>query len=265
MRKNLSVWLDKLGPYEGGFADRPLGDDPGGATNRGITLATYRRYCKDLGKPEPTISDLKALDGETQCAIAAKYYWNPIKGDALPGGVDMYLADFAFMSGGAVKVLQRDVLGFAGSDVDGDIGPKTLAAVKAMDPKTCLQNLHSARLEYLRGLSNYAANKSGWERRCVDLFQSASDHLETVTLPAERPPIQGRTFWGAAIAALAMLPDLATWLTGNADLVRQFATAAGLPPASADGILHLAGAVGAIVVIYARYSDHAKAKEAAVS
>ena len=265
MRQNLHLWLNWLDAYEGGFANRPQAEDPGGATMRGITLATYERWCAEHGLPKPTVADLMALSDDEQDAIAAQYYWNPIKGDALPGGVDMYLADFKFMSGRAVHVLQSQVLGFTDGDVDGWVGPKTLAAIKAKDPKIVLQNLHSARLEYYRSLPNWAANANGWTRRCVALYQFALDRIEPATLPAERPPIKGRTFWGAVAAGFGSIAGAADWVNNNNDMIRQVFASMHLDPAWATAIISMAGFIGACVVIYARYSDYRRAKEAQVA
>lgn len=261
MRKNLSLWLDWMDEFEGGAANRSRHEDPGGATMRGITYATYCRWCEEHKLPKPTVDDLFNLDNATQDAIAAAYYWNPIKGDALPGGVDLYLADFKFMSGRAIHVLQ-EVLGV---EVDGDIGPKTLAAIKAQDPLRLLQNLHSARLEYLRGLSNYRHNKNGWERRCLEGFQFAQKLVEPALLPAERHPVKGLTFWGAGAAALATAPEALAWLTGNREAVEQAFTAVGLPPEASAAFLSAVAMAGALLALYRRFADHRAAKEAVPS
>lgn len=53
--------VEKLAPlilkWEGGFVNDP--DDLGGATNRGVTLATYMQYCRKKGYPVPLLRDWK--------------------------------------------------------------------------------------------------------------------------------------------------------------------------------------------------------------
>ena len=48
--------VEKLVPFilkwEGGFVNDP--DDLGGATNKGVTLATYTQYCRKKGYPVAT-------------------------------------------------------------------------------------------------------------------------------------------------------------------------------------------------------------------
>lgn len=265
MRGNLRWWLDWMDEFEGGFADRPKDADPGGATMRGITLATYAKWCKDEGLPHPTVEDLKNLDNATQDAIAGRYYWNPIKGDALPGGVDVYLADFTFMSRGAVKVFQA-VLGV---EQDGYIGPESLAAAKKRQPGELLDRLHEARGEYLRGLANYEHNKNGWERRLATLYREAQPLVEPALLPAERHPVTGLTFYGAAMAgmasALGWLPELLGWLQGNPEPVGNVLAGLGLPPEATTFVVSGAGTLGAGIAIYRRYADYKRAKVAQVA
>jgi len=43
---SLDLYLPQLLRFEGGYVDDPA--DPGGATNLGITLATFERYAQPL-------------------------------------------------------------------------------------------------------------------------------------------------------------------------------------------------------------------------
>lgn len=112
---------------EGGVSDDA--QDPGGFTDHGITLQTYREWVRD---PHFTQAQLEAL---TPAQIAAFYgtLWNQVRGDELPAGTDAMVMDHYVNSGtNSGKVLQR-VLGFTGTDVDGWIGAQTLAAVRQVD------------------------------------------------------------------------------------------------------------------------------------
>lgn len=141
---------------EGGFVDDAR--DPGGATCKGITLATFRQYHPDASK-----DDLRHISDADVQHIYRKGYWNPIKGDDLPSGVDLVTFDFAVHSGNgrASKYLQR----IGGVTVDGVIGPKTLAAVNAMDAKTTINLLCDRRLEFLKGLPTWKFFGKGWQAR----------------------------------------------------------------------------------------------------
>src|SRR5215213_788482 len=59
---SLDLYLPQLLQFEGGFVDDP--SDPGGATNRGITLATFQRYAQPLLGEQPTLDALRALTPE---------------------------------------------------------------------------------------------------------------------------------------------------------------------------------------------------------
>jgi lysozyme family protein len=73
---------------EGGYVDDPA--DPGGATNMGITLATYREWSDD-----PHLGDVQVRDMtlKTAGAIYRSLYWNQLRADALPPGVDLSVFD----------------------------------------------------------------------------------------------------------------------------------------------------------------------------
>ena len=68
---------------EGGYSDNPA--DPGGATNMGITLATYRRWSDNPNLGPVQVQDMTE---RTARAIYRSLYWNPLRADALPVGVD---------------------------------------------------------------------------------------------------------------------------------------------------------------------------------
>ncbi len=179
--ENRRRWLDLLAAKEGGRSDRPLKDDPGGKTNRGVTLDTLAEWRK---RPV-TVEELWALTVDEAEAIASAMYWNPVKGDELPGGVDLYAADTAFHSGPrqAIKILQR-LLGFQGDDVDGYVGPLTLRVCRQWEPVELVRDYHAARMVFLQGLKNWSANRNGWTNRCEAMLE-----LACKVAPAEAPAV----------------------------------------------------------------------------
>src|SRR6185437_12070982 len=118
MDANFTTCLTFTLQAEGGFVDNPA--DPGGATNMGITLATYRTYAD---APTAGVLQIQDLSRSEASSIYRTLYWNPIRGDSLPAGVDLSVFDFGVNAGifGSVRLLQR-ALGFSGSAVDGCIG-----------------------------------------------------------------------------------------------------------------------------------------------
>jgi len=165
MKDNFDKALALVLIHEGGFANNPR--DPGGATMKGVTLATFRRF---FGA-DKTVTDLKNI---TQAQLAQVYrtgYWDKCSGDQLPSGVDYAVFDAAVNSGPvrAAKFLQAAV----GGTVDGVIGPSTLAAVDARNPTATINGLCDQRLAFLQGLSTFADFGRGWSRRVSDVRQQA--------------------------------------------------------------------------------------------
>lgn len=158
------IVLPRILAHEGGYVNHPR--DPGGATNKGITLRTFRRYLK----PGGSIADLKALTTAQAVVIYKRHYWDKVLADMLPPGVDYAVADFAVNSGPyrAAQYLQRVV----GASPDGKIGPQTLACVARMDLAEIIDRLCDRRLAYLKRIRNRQTGErlwitfgGGWEKR----------------------------------------------------------------------------------------------------
>lgn len=155
---------------EGGFVNHP--NDPGGMTNLGCTKAVWEEWC---GHPVTE----KAMRSLTPADVAPLYkrkYWDKVKADSLPEGVDYCVFDTAINSGPgrAIKLLQ----GVVGVDQDGDIGPKTLGAVKAFDPKELIQDYSKRRLSFMMDLPAWQHFGKGWTNRVNDVEKLALQMLE---------------------------------------------------------------------------------------
>ena len=171
------VCIPKILVHEGGFVNNPA--DPGGATNKGITIATFRRYIK----PGGTIADLKALTTAQATVVYKRQYWDAVLGDMLPHGVDYTVADFAVNSGPsrAAKVLQKVV----GVKQDGRIGPATLKAVNAMPAKEVIEQVNAKRLAFMKSIKGGKLWKTfgrGWQRRVDDVYAQSMRDVGKVVL-----------------------------------------------------------------------------------
>lgn len=148
---------------EGGYVNRK--DDKGGPTNMGITLA---RLSQERGY-KCTIQDLKNLTREEANAIYKKGYWDPIRADELPSGLDYMVFDFYVNSGSwAVKILQR-VLGLK---EDGIIGSLTMKAIEDYPGGTraLIKDYADARMKFLQSLGGpqgFGPNGRGWTIRVI--------------------------------------------------------------------------------------------------
>lgn len=151
--------------HEGGYSDHPA--DPGGATNMGITRATLAAW---RGVPVSK-SDVMALTRAEAEAIYRARYWDAVKADDLPAGVDYAVFDYAVNSGPgrAIKALQRAV----GEAQDGILGARTMAAVEAAEPDRIVIAICAGRLAFLQSLPGWLTFGGGWGRRVREVEATA--------------------------------------------------------------------------------------------
>lgn len=192
MNRNFDQSLRAVLEHEGGFVNHP--SDPGGATNKGITIATFRRHIKRKG----TVDDLKALTVEQAGIVYRKQYWDRVKGDELPGGIDYATFDFAVNSGPAraAKYLQA-VLGVP---KDGKIGPVTVAAAMSSDATHVVQRLCDDRMAFLKRLRHWDTFKRGWTRRVDGVLALATQMAsQRRTEPPRVPGTPAPQNWVSAL------------------------------------------------------------------
>ncbi len=144
--------IEKLVPFikrwEGGFVNDPF--DYGGATNMGVTIATYRAYCRKKGYPRPTIERLKNISTKEWTEILKTMYWNKWRADEIQSqSVANILVDWVWASGiWGIKIPQA-VLGVKR---DGIVGKITLGAVNAQDPRAFFEKIKEERKEFVYGI-----------------------------------------------------------------------------------------------------------------
>ncbi len=117
---------------EGGYVNDP--DDPGGATNFGVTLGTMRRLGLDLDKNGTVdVRDVKALTRDQAVEIYKKEYFHKPKIDELPEALQATVFDMFVNAGRAAITILQKLLGEFGFPVsiDGVLGPQTLGAAGA--------------------------------------------------------------------------------------------------------------------------------------
>ena len=155
---------------EGGYVDNPA--DPGGATNLGCTKAVWEQY---IGR-SVTKDDIKVLTPNDVMPLYKAKYWDTIKGDDLPEGVDYAVFDFAINSGPsrAAKALQS-VLSVT---VDGQIGSATLRALETANPREVATAVCEARLAFLQSLPTYGTFGKGWSNRVSEVEKIAFNMVE---------------------------------------------------------------------------------------
>lgn len=154
---------------EGGFVNHP--SDPGGMTNLGVTKATWENW---IGR-ESNETEMRALTPEKVEPLYKKKYWDAVRADELPVGLDYLMFDFGVNAGPgrAIKVMQSAV----GVTPDGGFGPMTLAAVQAIDPNELIERFSQAKEDFYRSLTTFPTFGTGWLNRVADVKVKANSML----------------------------------------------------------------------------------------
>jgi len=174
MRGNFEPALEAVLKHEGGFVNHPR--DPGGMTNLGVTKRVWEEW---VGR-QVTEEEMRALTPEAVEPLYRARYWDAVRGDDLPAGVDYAVFDCAVNSGPrrAIIFAQR----VASVTQDGVLGPKTLAAIEAYCKKegadTFVEVYSEEREAFLRRLPTFAVFGRGWTRRVADVEMYASRMVE---------------------------------------------------------------------------------------
>ena len=169
MQSNYDKSLKAILHHEGGYVNHPK--DPGGETNLGVTKRVYEEH--------GGTKDMKELTVEDVAPIYKKGYWDKMKGDDLPGGLDLCVFDFGVNAGPgrSAKYLQTMI----GTVADGGIGPNTLKAVNAYVSQhgieKSIENFQEARQGYYEKLSTFETFGRGWTRRVTE----TTDLAKTMT------------------------------------------------------------------------------------
>lgn len=170
----LDECLDFTLREEGGYVNDSR--DPGGATNMGITLATYRTWC---GDPLASAAELRSLSRSTATCIYGSDYWNCLRASALPAGLDLLVFDFAVTCGTvrSARELQA-ALGLPAAEVDGSVGPETLLKARLAHGSDLVARLTMRQVAFYRVLPTFPVFGKGWlartERRRVRALAMAS-------------------------------------------------------------------------------------------
>lgn len=159
MKTNFDACLAHVLAFEGGYVNHPA--DPGGETNMGISKRSYPK------------ENIKGMTRARAAEIYRRDFWNPVRGDDLPPGLDLVAFDPAINSGVSrgAKWLQS-ALGVA---PDGLIGPVTIAAARSANPEAIIDRACDLRIAWLRTLPTWRTFGNGWARRVESVRETATE------------------------------------------------------------------------------------------
>ena len=184
--------INKVLEHEGGFVHHP--NDPGGATNWGVTKNVYDQYMSaKLGRAyTSSIDEIKKMPIDVAIDIYKKLYWDKVQGDKIRKyAIALAIFDQAINRGvsSAVKQAQRvikklDPMGFAKISEDGVMGPATLQALNSVAEKPFIDSyLAESKLFY----QNLAQNKPslqvflpGWLNRVSSLASETAKKIGSI-------------------------------------------------------------------------------------
>ena len=168
-KENFESCLAAILHHEGGYVNHPK--DPGGETNLGVTKRVYEEF--------GGTKEMKELTKEDVEPIYKKNYWDRVKGDDLPAGLDLCIFDFAVNAGPgrAAKFIQCLV----NTTVDGGIGPNTLGKINEYVDNYGIEQTISSyalmRQNYYEGLSTFDTFGKGWTRRVSEVTEKAKEWI----------------------------------------------------------------------------------------
>ena len=162
---------------EGGFTDDPR--DPGNklpdgrksSTMLGVTQYNWEQH---VGH-QVTHDDMRKLTAADVEPLYKKKYWDVVRADELPSGIDYLVFDMGVNAGPgrSIKLLQTAV----GVTPDGGFGPMTMAAVQAVDPNELIERFSQAKEDFYRSLTTFATFGKGWLNRVADVKVKAISML----------------------------------------------------------------------------------------
>lgn len=176
----LSSWklaFEQMLKSEGGFTDderdngNKLPDGRKGSTMLGVTQFNWEQH---VGH-QVTHDDMRKLTAADVEPLYKKKYWDVVRADELPSGIDYLVFDMGVNAGPgrSIKLLQTAVC----VTPDGGFGPMTMAAVQAIDPVTLIERFSAEKVVFYRSLDSFAVYGTGWLNRVADVKVKASAML----------------------------------------------------------------------------------------
>jgi lysozyme family protein len=169
MLSNFKPSLALVLKSEGGFVNHP--SDPGGMTMLGVTKLNWETWVKH----PVTEAEMRALTPELVEPMYKAKYWDAVKADDLPRGIDYAVFDAAVNMGPkrAARLLQAAL----GVTADGAIGRATIAAATAADPAELLEAFSLGKEAFYQSLPTFGTFGKGWLNRVAHVQDAAEQMI----------------------------------------------------------------------------------------
>jgi lysozyme family protein len=181
MDRNFSRSLAAVLVYEGGKVDHPK--DPGGRTNQGVIQRVYDAFRRRKKVPVRDVYDMADAERDE---IYRNQYWDAVRGDELPDGVDFVVFDGGVNSGPkqSIKWLQRAL----GVTADGVIGAVTMSAIEDCgDYDALVARILDRREAFLRSLKTFPTFGKGWMSRLNQVLKTGQAWATGKVAPQPKP------------------------------------------------------------------------------
>jgi lysozyme family protein len=173
----LSNWqqaFEQMLKSEGGFTDderdkgNQLPDGRKGSTMLGVTQFNWEQH---VGH-QVTHDQMRKLTPADVEPLYKKKYWDVVRADELPSGIDYLIFDMGVNAGPgrSIKIMQSAL----GVTPDGGFGPMTMAAVQAADPVELIEKFSQAKETFYRSLDSFTVYGTGWLNRVAEVKLKAS-------------------------------------------------------------------------------------------
>ena len=254
---------------EGGWSHHA--DDPGGATNHGITLKTYQHAINHHIVPKPQTSPLQALKTIKKDEVTTIYYelfWRRAHCQELPASLALMHFDAAVNHGvtRAIKFLQAAIA----AEIDGEWGPETKTKSQTAPLQRTLDAYQEVRENHYKTRPHFKTFGRGWLKRLTTISKSAHTHLSKnqntstrkdpgsmarSTINRKKWWAESLTVWGTIVTALSTILPLVGPLFGldiTSEMVEQFG-------ASVTNLIQIIGGLtGTSMALYGRSRARAK-------
>ena len=187
MKANFEACMAEVFKHEGGYVNDP--HDPGGETNLGISKRSYPK------------EDIRNMTRARAAQIYRRDFWDKLRCDELPDGLDLVAFDAAVNSGPSrgAKWLQQAL----GVTADGKVGLATIGAAKNTYAPAAVMRAIGFRRAFLKSLPTWERYKNGWNKRLdsVEAVASAMAGHDVPVRPDVEPvaPQPAAVWWWAAL------------------------------------------------------------------